>query len=743
MNWLQRQAAALFGLGAGTAQAIPAPAEGRASRTRPSWMPLGGASVAVDDATDYKMLATLRDNVPLLRRAISNYCALVGDLEVTAEDAFKAEIVEFLDAVRSGQFSYGYRRAQDAQIRNMLTYGKGVLEIVPTNAGDGLYALCPLESSSIKFKPADGDASSLRLRVYQTQVGQDVELDPRWLSIVLNDPETDPQGVSLLKALPFVGQIYLAMENALGKTWERLGVPSYSVVWRPPDGFHDPTGESTRAIMEGFEDSFTAAMAARKSGKVRDFFASGDVDIKVIGADGQELSFVEPARALMEQVVSATGQPPWMLGLSWSTTERLSDNQADMLTSTVKGLQQALLPEWRRIIEMWRDMSGRSGDFELAFDSVNLYDEEATARADAASADAMLKREEAARKLWTTGIYTQEQYAEAVLGDEWSGEIATAMDEPPAAPAPVAPADGEDAQDTPGGGGGRRPFHAFRCTCAECDGVRFVDAPANIGGGEKPKTRQIAKAIRDFHTDILDGWDALQDSVWEFLGLPVVTFAAYEATPSRWTPRQQAQFEEAVDKFLRLLYGANMRSKADFVSAETGDGLYQQHMRLVWSIGLRRAADLAGKAEPLLNPARDEASFQAFLGQAFDRLSDNGRARIGHQLDELREVMAGAVADNLNPMDLAQTLGKSFEGYRGYEWERLARTEVAFAQNAGQMSEFVAEGFDATDVASDAPPWHPNCLCALTVDPDSNRVLYDISAIACPICQGYKGQRSA
>lgn len=61
----------------------------------------------------------------------------------------------------------------------------------------------------------------------------------------------------------------------------------------------------------------------------------GDVDIKVIGADNQILDSEVPVRQILEQLIARTGIPPFLLGLSWSSTERMSTQQADMMTSEI------------------------------------------------------------------------------------------------------------------------------------------------------------------------------------------------------------------------------------------------------------------------------------------------------------------------------------------------------------------------------------------------------------------------
>ena len=89
-----------------------------------------------------------------------------------------------------------------------------------------------------------------------------------------------------------------------------------------------------RAAAEQMAREWTAGDAGRSAPvSVRDFVAVGDVEIKVIGADGQILDSEVPVRQILEQLVAKTGLPPFLLGLSWSSTERMSKQQADLLTS--------------------------------------------------------------------------------------------------------------------------------------------------------------------------------------------------------------------------------------------------------------------------------------------------------------------------------------------------------------------------------------------------------------------------
>ena len=82
---------------------------------------------------------------------------------------------------------------------------------------------------------------------------------------------------------------------------------------------------------------------------VKGFVAVGDVSIKVIGADNVVLDSEVPVRQLLEQIVAKTGLPPYMLGLYWSTTERMSAQQADILTSELEYYRMILTPVLTKI----------------------------------------------------------------------------------------------------------------------------------------------------------------------------------------------------------------------------------------------------------------------------------------------------------------------------------------------------------------------------------------------------------
>ena len=158
-----------------------------------------------------------------------------------------------------------------------------------------------------------------------------------------------------------------------------MGNVRFAVVYKPgTDGVERAYAQERS---EQIAREWSAAMQASKNGSVRDFVAVGDVEIKVIGADNQILDSQAPVRQILEQLVSRTGIPPFLLGLSWSSTERMSVQQADMMTSEITAIRRTVTPVLERLCELWLRLEGFDDQVEIQWEDINLQDlvEEATA----------------------------------------------------------------------------------------------------------------------------------------------------------------------------------------------------------------------------------------------------------------------------------------------------------------------------------------------------------------------------
>lgn len=123
-------------------------------------------------------------------------------------------------------------------------------------------------------------------------------------------------------------------------------------------------------------------MQSTKAGSVRDFVAVGDVEIKVIGAECSIPDCQVPVRLLIEQLISQTGIPPFLLGLTWSSTERMSSQQADIMTSELTALRRTLTPVVEKVCSLWLRMHGYDCPFQLEWEEINLQDQVEEAKAE-------------------------------------------------------------------------------------------------------------------------------------------------------------------------------------------------------------------------------------------------------------------------------------------------------------------------------------------------------------------------
>ena len=128
------------------------------------------------------------------------------------------------------------------------------------------------------------------------------------------------------KKLVYMGDARYNMGNSLMVGCAKMGM--HFVACAPEKYFPN---QELIAQCRQIAQEWSAAMQAGKEGSVRDFVAVGDVQIKVIGGENPILDSEIPVRQILEQLVARTGIPPFMLGLSWSSTERMSAQHADVL----------------------------------------------------------------------------------------------------------------------------------------------------------------------------------------------------------------------------------------------------------------------------------------------------------------------------------------------------------------------------------------------------------------------------
>lgn len=322
--------------------------------------------------TQHLLYASLREAIPIIDSAISKLVRLLGTFEVVCADkTAERRLKYFLDNVKTGGNNAGFKCFLGTYFDRLLTYGTAVAEIIPYSDYSSIYGLYNAANSDILLK--NNRNNPLKLDVYvQQDNGEVVPVKNQELIMItsLNPQPEKAGGTSILQGLSFVSNILLKIFTAIGQNWDRVGNVRFAVTYKPPNDGTD--GIYTQQRAELIADEWSKAMQDKG---LSDFVAVGDVDIKVIGADNQILDCQTPGRLLLEQIVSKLSIPPFILGLSWSSTERMSSQQADILTSELEHYRDLLNPMINKVCSMWLAMNGYSTEHELVWSNINLQDE--------------------------------------------------------------------------------------------------------------------------------------------------------------------------------------------------------------------------------------------------------------------------------------------------------------------------------------------------------------------------------
>ena len=314
---------------------------------------------------------TMREALPILDAAITKLVRLVGGFSVRCADpAAQRQLEGFLQTVPCGRGQQGMDAFLSGYLDSLLTDGCAIGEMVVSQGN--LAAICWGDTAQLEIQ--EGDSPLEFVICGRDEQGQMRPLPYQHLLLFTPlDPEpAHPYGVSLLRSMPFLTDVLLKIYQTIGINWERAGNVRYSVVYRPAGDALDHAYAAERSKVLAQE--WSQAMQDSKNGTVRDFVAVGDVDIHVIGADGQILDSEVPVRQILEQLVARTGMPPFLLGLSWSSTERMSAQQADLLTSELWALRRTVQPVLERICRMFLRLRGFGCEMEIIWDDISLQD---------------------------------------------------------------------------------------------------------------------------------------------------------------------------------------------------------------------------------------------------------------------------------------------------------------------------------------------------------------------------------
>ncbi len=330
---------------------------------------------------EFQLYRAIREAVPVVDAAITKLIRLAGGISVACGDPeAERNLNQFLKTVPAGWNQLGVQAFLDAYLDSTLTCGRAVGEIVLDRQGRQIIALLCGNVEEVEVLEEGAPLVITLCRKGEDGQTQALPRQDLLLFTPYQPTTASPYGVSLLHAMPFLSDILLKIYHALGNNWERAGNLRFAVVYKPGGEGLDKARAQERSAQLAAE--WSAAMQSTKAGSIRDFVAVGDVEIRVIGGECPIPDCQAPVRLIVEQLISQTGMPPFLLGLNWSSTERMSAQQADMMTSEITALRRTVTPPLEKICRLWLSLHGYDCPFEVIWEDINLQDLVEEARAE-------------------------------------------------------------------------------------------------------------------------------------------------------------------------------------------------------------------------------------------------------------------------------------------------------------------------------------------------------------------------
>ena len=343
--------------------------------------------------SEERMYRQMREAVPVLDAAVGKLIRLSGGFSVRCRNRQAQQALEeFLKGMPTGYGQVGINSFLAGYLDSLLTYGRAVGELVV--GGGKLRAVCWGDVTGLEVHEGE---NALAVEVWGRDakgVMRPLPYPHLLLFTAMNPEPAHPYGVSMFRGMPFLADILMKIYNTMGTNWDRAGNIRYSVICKGGENM-DPAVVQERGRQVATE--WAKAMEDGKNGTVRDFVAVGDVEIKVIGGEAPILDSQVPVRQILEQLVAKTGLPPFLLGLNWSTTERMSTQQADLLTSELWALRRTVEPAVMKICRTFLALEGLDPRVEIIWDDISLQDITEEAKADLYRAQAEKYRAEAER----------------------------------------------------------------------------------------------------------------------------------------------------------------------------------------------------------------------------------------------------------------------------------------------------------------------------------------------------------
>lgn len=620
---------------------------------------------------DPHVYEALRESIGVLDAAIHATVVLDGIVRVQGDNgAIVAEIEDFIANVPVNDAETGLQAMFECQGNERYEQGFGIAEWVADKRGRDIVGLRVADSKGICFRRGDngletwyrpicirqGENAQLDnverlLRNRTTALDGETlggygytQLDPARLLYTVNQPEADgPYGTSLLRSLEFNGKTLLTLQNAIDRTWNRFGDPPLLVVYKTANRkVVDTTGELDRRrdmIAANLRKTMEGKAAGNSVDMVQAIGKDDDFTVAVIGANGQVLELEMPARHLLEQIVAKTQLPPWMLGLQFSTSERMAEQQAGIALQASKTRWVRREPSLRHLVETMLRMRGRTwkkGDWSLVQELPNIQDKLKEAQAGFLIAQTEMMRAGTAAatgSVDSSGNGTGDQAKPPGIDNNLRSESAPAR---------------------------KHALHVHAKAAGD-DGEPWAD-----GDPELPRLERLAIEA------LLVRWSALLEDLRTALGIAVDNVA-----PWVWK--------------LEHIFAANTAGEGFLGEAASETGPVASVLIDTWRRAVANAAADLGNAAPMRTL---DAAIAANLRERGMTQVRSTFARVYR--DDIVALLASGALDGLPAASVARDLARRF-GNAAYDWQRLVTSEMVAAYGPAKLAEFAANGVERYD----------------------------------------------
>ncbi len=320
----------------------------------------------------------IRNYIPIVDAAFEKIEKITGSFKFKCKGKKEENFLNnFAQNIKVGHSMIGLNSFLQVYLDSLLMYGNAVGEIVL----DKNYNIKALYNANIDDVILVLGKNGLEVDIYVK--GENLnpvktKNNEFILFSSLNPKPGQVKGKSILTSLPFVSDILMKIYNAIGENFDRVGNIRFSINYKPKDSEVDEAYVQERAQIIAKE--WSEAISSSKNGQIKDFITVGDVEIKAIGADNQILECQIPARQMVEQIVAKLSIPPFMLGLSWSTTERMCEQQSRFFIEEINFYRRLLNPIILKIANCALRLNGFCDSPKVCWSNLNFDDEYKSAK---------------------------------------------------------------------------------------------------------------------------------------------------------------------------------------------------------------------------------------------------------------------------------------------------------------------------------------------------------------------------